>query len=121
MLTECGVQEFRQKCIKSQEIIAAQIDWATAQADRARVEQISLIGPGEIVSTTAEEQLLDALCDANGDLNDVFKTYDDLEKMAIHEKEEAEVRERSRVELRLDRSVSHLSFQFWFSKLVGSD
>ncbi|KAG9125410.1 hypothetical protein FRC07_007709 [Ceratobasidium sp. 392] len=55
------IQEFRQKCFKSQEIIAAQIDWATAQADRARARQLALVGPGELVPTTVEEQLLDAL------------------------------------------------------------
>ncbi|KAG8681829.1 hypothetical protein FRC08_015372 [Ceratobasidium sp. 394] len=98
------IQEFRQKCLKSQEIVAAQIDWATAQADRARAKQLALVGPGELVPTTAEEQLLDALCTANMELNDVFKTYDDIQRVAISEREEAEVRERSRVELRLDRS-----------------
>ncbi|QRW10666.1 TOM1-like protein 2 [Ceratobasidium sp. AG-Ba] len=98
------IQEFRQKCLKSQEIVAAQIDWATAQADRARAQQLSLVGPGEHVPTTAEEQLLDALCNANMELNDVFKTYDDIERIGISEREEAEVRERSRVEVRLDRS-----------------
>jgi hypothetical protein len=94
--------------LKSQEIIAAQIDWATAIADRARAEQLSIVGPGEHVPTTVEEQLLHALVTANGELNDAFKGYDDLERIAISEREEAEVRERSRVELRLDRSVSIL-------------
>ncbi|KAG8715352.1 hypothetical protein FRC11_004522 [Ceratobasidium sp. 423] len=97
------IKEFRAKCMKSQEIIGAQIDWATAIADRARAEQLALTGPGEIVPT-AEEQLLHALVTANGELNDVFKTYDDLERIAISEREEAEVRARSKVELRLDRS-----------------
>jgi hypothetical protein len=91
--------------MKSQEIIGAQIDWATAIADRARAEQAPLNGPGE-APPTAEEQLLQALVMANGELNDVFKTYDDLERIAISEREEAEVRARSKVELRLDRSVS---------------
>ncbi|CEL60333.1 TOM1-like protein 2 OS=Xenopus laevis GN=tom1l2 PE=2 SV=1 [Rhizoctonia solani AG-1 IB] len=97
------IKEFRAKCMKSQEIIGAQIDWATAIADRARAEQAPLNGPGE-APPTAEEQLLQALVMANGELNDVFKTYDDLERIAISEREEAEVRARSKVELRLDRS-----------------
>ncbi|CAE6513328.1 unnamed protein product [Rhizoctonia solani] len=97
------IKEFRAKCMKSQEIIGAQIDWATAVADRARAEQLTLNGPGETVPT-AEEQLLQALVTANAELNDAFKTYDDLERIAISEREEAEVRARSKVELRLDRT-----------------
>ncbi|CAE6409330.1 unnamed protein product [Rhizoctonia solani] len=97
------IKEFRAKCMKSQEIIGAQIDWATSVADRARAEQLSLNGPGEI-APTAEEQLLQALVMATTELNDVFKTYDDLERIAISEREEAEVRARSKVELRLDRT-----------------
>ncbi|CAE6471140.1 unnamed protein product [Rhizoctonia solani] len=101
--TNTVIKEFREKCMKSQEIIGAQIDWATAIADRARAEQLPLSGSGEI-PPTAEEQLLQALVTANGELNDVFKTYDDLERIAISEREEAEVRARSKVELRLDRT-----------------
>jgi hypothetical protein len=71
------------------------------------------VGPGELVPTTVQEQLLDALCTANVELNDVFKTYDDIERIAISEREEAEVRERSRVETRLDRSVSPCAFGFF--------
>ncbi|EUC55427.1 Tom1l2 protein [Rhizoctonia solani AG-3 Rhs1AP] len=97
------IKEFRVKCMKSQEIIGAQIEWATAIADRAREDQHALKGLGEI-SPTAEEQLLQALVMAHAELNDVFKTYDDLERIAISEREEAEVRARSKVELRLDRT-----------------
>ncbi|KAH7345763.1 hypothetical protein B0J17DRAFT_49260 [Rhizoctonia solani] len=97
------IKEFRQKCMKSQEIIGAQIDWATSVADRARAEQLTVNGPGEI-APTVEEQLLQALVMATTELNDVFKTYDDLERIAISEREEAEVRARSKVELRLDRT-----------------
>lgn len=100
-----GVQEFREKCMKSQEIIGAQIDWATAAADRARADQLAPSGPGEVVPTV-EEQLLQALVTAHGELIDVFKIYDDLERIAINEREEAGVRARSKVELRLDRTVS---------------
>ncbi|KDN48334.1 hypothetical protein RSAG8_02926, partial [Rhizoctonia solani AG-8 WAC10335] len=97
------IKEFRVRCMKSQEIIGAQIDWATAAADRARADQHTLKGPGEI-APTVEEQLLQALVMAHAELNDVFKTYDDLERIAISEREEAEVRARSKVELRLDRT-----------------
>ncbi|CAE6464433.1 unnamed protein product [Rhizoctonia solani] len=96
------IKEFREKCMKSQEIIGAQIDWATAAADRARTDQLAL-NSGEI-GPTVEEQLLQALVMAHGELIDVFKTYDDLERIAISEREEAEVRARSKVELRLDRT-----------------
>ncbi|KAJ1302176.1 hypothetical protein OPQ81_001004 [Rhizoctonia solani] len=97
------IKEFREKCMRSQEIIGAQIDWATAAADRAREKQNSVNGSGE-AAPTVEEQLLHALVTAHGELNDVFKTYDDLERIAINEREEAEVRARSKVELRLDRT-----------------
>ncbi|CAE6538926.1 unnamed protein product [Rhizoctonia solani] len=97
------IKEFRGKCMKSQEIIAAQIDWATAAADRAREDQHPPKGLGEIVPTV-EEQLLHALVTAHGELNDVFKTYDDLERIAISNREVAEAEERSKVDFRLDRT-----------------
>lgn len=81
-------QEFRQKCIKSQEMIGAQLDWATTIADRAHAEQLLLVGPGKVAPTTVEEQLLHTLVTVNKELNNVLKTYDDLERMALSEHEE---------------------------------
>ncbi|KAF8700054.1 GAT domain, partial [Rhizoctonia solani] len=101
--TDTVIKEFREKCMKSQEIIGAQFGWVTAIADRARLEQVAKNG-SEDTNPTTEEQLLQALVMVHGELNDVFKTYDDLERIAISEREEAEVRARSKVELRLDRS-----------------
>ncbi|KAF8755442.1 GAT domain [Rhizoctonia solani] len=102
--TDTVIKEFREKCMKSQEIIGAQFGWVTAIADRARLEQVAKNG-SEDTNPTTEERLLQALVMVHGELNDVFKTYDDLERIAISEREEAEVRARSKVELRLDRSL----------------
>jgi hypothetical protein len=126
------IQEWHAKCLTSQELIAAQIPWATAGADRARVareaqqqqlQQQRTIkrrnspngpnatakpprnkqGTGEDspVELTPEEQLLGELLEANGALTSVIRDYDDIERIGI----ERETLERSRQEVRLDRSV----------------
>lgn len=51
---------------------------------------------------TLEEQLLGALLEANESLTSVLRMYDDIERIGI----EREALERSRQEVRLDRSVS---------------
>lgn len=53
---------------------------------------------------TPEEQLLGDLLEANGALTSVLRDYDDIERIGI----ERETLERSRQEVRLDRSVSCL-------------
>jgi epidermal growth factor receptor substrate 15 len=100
------VQEFRLKCSKSQEIIAAQIDWATAIANHAHMEQLALVGPSGHVPTTMEEQLLQALVTANGKVNDALKAYNDFERMSTSEREEVELPERNQVKHRPDHSAS---------------
>lgn len=116
-------------------MIAAQIPWATAGADRARAareaqqQQLhqqrtikrhnSPNGPGapakpprnkqgngedSPVELTPEEKLLGELLEANGALTSVLRDYDDIERIGI----ERETLERSRQEVRLDRSVSCL-------------
>ncbi len=115
-------------------MIAAQIPWATAGADRSRaareaqqqLQQQRTIkrrnspnGPGTTnptikphrqkqgtgedspVELTPEEQLLGALLEANGALTSVLQDYDEIERIGI----ERETLERSRQEVRLDRSV----------------
>jgi len=54
------------------------------------------------VELTLEEQLLGALLEANESLTSVLRMYDDIERIGI----EREALERSRQEVRLDRSVS---------------
>jgi hypothetical protein len=131
-----GIQEWHTKCLTSQELIAAQIPWATAGADRSRaareaqqqqLQQQRTIkrrnspngpnaaavksprhkqGNGEDspVELTAEEQLLGSLLEANEALTSVLRDYDDIERIGI----ERETLERSRQEVRLDRSVGCL-------------
>ncbi|KAI0299014.1 hypothetical protein B0F90DRAFT_1810761 [Multifurca ochricompacta] len=125
------IKEWHTKCLTSQELIAAQIPWATAGADRSRtaretqqLQQQRTIkrrnspnGPGtpnipskprnkqgngeeSPVELTHEEQLLGALLEANEALTSVLRVYDDIERIGI----ERETMERSRQEVRLDRS-----------------
>jgi hypothetical protein len=122
------LQEYNEKCRASQELIVAQIPWATAGAERSRVaatakrarESSSDGGAnGKLVEKsvngaatsdlTKEEKLLAALLKANGELIEVFIIYDELEKMAATEMEEREAAKRSMVETKLDRTVCYLS------------
>lgn len=118
-------------------MIAAQIPWATAGADRSRtareasqqqqhqLQQQRTIkrrnspngpvtnatikpprlkqgsGDDSPVELTPEEQLLGALLEANGALTSVLRDYDDIERIGV----ERDTLERSRQEVRLDRSV----------------
>jgi len=124
-------QEWYSKCITSQVLVAAQIPWATAGADRSRTAREAQQqqraakrpngqsahgvlskshrnkqGSGEEspVELTPEEQLLGSLLEANEALTSVLRVYEDIERIGI----EREAMERSRQETRLDRSVSYL-------------
>lgn len=55
---------------------------------------------------TKEEKLLAALLSANQELVEVFRVYDEMEKLAFTEMEEKEIAKRSLAETRLDRTVS---------------
>jgi len=120
------LQEFHNKCRASQELIVAQIPWASAGAERSRAaaaakratkESSSDGGAnGKLVKKSAkdatsdltkEEKLLAALLNANEELIEVFRIYEELEKMAVTEMEEREVAKRSIVETKLDRTVRH--------------
>ncbi|KAF8267754.1 hypothetical protein EI94DRAFT_1729519 [Lactarius quietus] len=129
------IKEWHAKCLTSQELIAAQIPWATAGADRSRAareaqqqqlqqqrtikrrnspngpgtpnataktprQQKQSAGEDSPVEITPEEQLLGDLLEANGALISVLRDYDDIERIGI----ERETLERSRQEVRLDRS-----------------
>lgn len=87
----------------------AQIPWATAQADRSREEIRRLYGESEDTNgsktVSKEEELLAALLGANEELLEAFRIYDDLQRLGIMEQEEKEVQERSRKEIRIDRTV----------------
>ncbi|KAI0270754.1 hypothetical protein BC834DRAFT_863090 [Gloeopeniophorella convolvens] len=131
------IKEWYEKCRTSQDLIAAQIPWATAGADRSRTareahqQQLQhqrtskrrnspnepgapnvLVKPNrnkqqqqaneedQPVELTAEEHLLGALLEANEALTSVLRMYDDIERIGL----ERETLERSRQEVRLDRS-----------------
>lgn len=104
------IREFHAKCVSSQELICAQIEWATAGAERSRAlknaekgEQKQPEGDEEQSppELTVEEQLLAALLGANADLLEALKQYDDLIRVGLERK----VEDRSRKEVRLDRRL----------------
>lgn len=120
------LQEFYARCRASQELIQAQIPWASANAERSRVaagrgspqEQIRVRSAGDPnqpqavrrsdsgeqpIKLTREEELLAALLASNEELTEALKLYEDLERVGI----ERETEERSKKEIRIDRSVSH--------------
>jgi hypothetical protein len=102
----------------------AQIPWASAGAERSRVAAAARRGQREnsgsdtaangkltkkqngSVDLTKEEKLLAALLTANQELVEVFRIYEELEKLAFDEMEEREVAMRSKAETKLDRTVS---------------
>ncbi|KAG7095922.1 hypothetical protein E1B28_006606 [Marasmius oreades] len=81
------IKEFRLKCISSQELIAAQISWATAGAERSRKEKGQ-----DVEEETTEEKLLGDLLAANEELMSALKQYEDLERVAMERKAEEESR-----------------------------
>ncbi|TFK69806.1 hypothetical protein BDN72DRAFT_767546 [Pluteus cervinus] len=111
------VKEFYVKCRASQELIYAQIPWATAGAERSRVakdqelqarrrtySRESANGPEPPHELTLEEKLLDALLAANTELLAALQQYDDLERVAMERKAE----QQSRKETRMDRKQLQL-------------
>ena len=119
-------QEFYARCRASQELIYAQIPWASAGAERSRQaagrgspqlqKRKGSAGSGDIrhpsavvrtnshddTEQTQEEKLLAELLKANEELTDALRQYDDLERVGI----EWDAEERSKKETRIDRSVS---------------
>ena len=120
-------QEFYARCRASQELISAQIPWAFAQAERSREaagktttdkpkeregrqsvdrdrEQLppSPKKDKDSERLTTEEKLLAAILASNEELLEALRLYDDLERVGI----ERDAEERSKREIRMDRSVS---------------
>ncbi|KAJ7938193.1 hypothetical protein B0H13DRAFT_1135852 [Mycena leptocephala] len=85
------LKEFHQKCLESQEVISAQIPWASASADRSRVaknqeqnENILTDNKGlETSMLTWEEELLSEILAANERLLSALRLYDDLGRLAV--------------------------------------
>ncbi|KAK1219992.1 hypothetical protein PQX77_017264 [Marasmius sp. AFHP31] len=90
------IREFRIKCIASQELIAAQISWASAGSERSRRElnaKLEAEGKpvaGEEEGETTEERLLGDLLNANEDLLAALGQYEDLERVARESKVQAD-------------------------------
>ena len=121
------IQEFYIKCRQSQEIIYAQIPWATAGAERSRanidqqrkrtysnasVPVPSAHGHGnDTKEMTAEENLLAALLAANAEIIDALQQYDDLERVGM----EREAQELSKRDVRMDTRASAFPSRFTFN------
>ncbi|KAJ7619453.1 hypothetical protein FB45DRAFT_159649 [Roridomyces roridus] len=99
-----AISEFYKDCINSQELIFAQIPWASAGAERSRAAA-ELNGSLPDISTsvsTREEELFAELLAANEHLLEAIDLYKDLERVAL----ERDAEERSRREARMDLARS---------------
>ncbi|KAL0061689.1 Rho guanine nucleotide exchange factor [Marasmius tenuissimus] len=82
------IREFRMKCMACQELIAAQIPWASAGSERSRREvnakREAEGNPftGEEQGKTTEERLLEDLLATNEELLAALRRYKDLERAA---------------------------------------
>lgn len=112
-------QEFHTKCLSSQELICAQIPWATSLAERSRsnnppengqqqqrsnTTSATTVGNNDgltnspVVELTAEEKLLADLLASNAELMEVLRQWEDLNRLAIERK----VEEKSRRDVRIN-------------------
>jgi hypothetical protein len=119
-----NLQEFYVRCRASQELIFAQIPWATAGAERSRVHKPTHVEKTRLnvlhtflppssadnhtndpPGVTTEERLLAALLGANEDLLEALRMYDDLQRMV------SETEERNKIDnVKVHRNVSLLQF-----------
>lgn len=98
------IREYHDKCQSSQALLASQIDWATSQAKRLR--ELQELPPDSMPDPPHPhaEQLLEAILGANHELAEALRIYDDLQRVGEEAMLEREVEERSRRDIRLDRS-----------------
>ena len=106
------IHEFYRKCFLAHESLSHQIEWAQAEAAQSR-ERVLIMArmegsDDEARGSTLEEDALHSLFEAHSALGEALKQHDDLERMARDEKEMREVRERSKKETRMNRTVSRL-------------
>lgn len=131
--SDMGFQEFYAKCRSSQELIHAQIPWASAGAERSRQAKgppSNLRTPSHTngsfpslqsreddspIELTIEEELLAALLASNEALLEALRLYDDLERVAV----ERQAEEISRRDVKMDRRVccSPCISTWWFLTL----
>ena len=88
-------QEFYARCRASQELIFAQIPWATSSAERSRNNRVASGDPVDHEAPnvldlskdpselTVEEQLLAALLISNEELVESLRMYDDWERVGF--------------------------------------
>jgi chorismate-pyruvate lyase len=105
------MQEFYRKCFLAYESLTNQIDWAQVEAgqSRERIVMAQSMYQGDSDDSheiTPEERALATLFEAHSALGEALKQHDDMERMAVDDREMREVRERSKKETRMDRSVS---------------
>lgn len=80
------LQELVGRARASHDIIGSQIPWATSEAEKSRRAAHSS-------AHTTQEQLLESLLAAHGDLTECLKMHEDLERIAIEQ--EAEERRKT--------------------------
>lgn len=92
------VDEFYTKVARSQELLASQIGWASAQADRSRTR-------GPLPGETRQEALLADILEAHGRASEAVGMVDDARRQLDEEEQERQVTERSKVEVSIDRAA----------------
>ncbi|ORY24881.1 hypothetical protein BCR39DRAFT_545694 [Naematelia encephala] len=102
------IREFYEKCFHAHESLTNQMDWAQAEAAQSRERVIMIPGSDEHLEPTIEERALSSLFEAHSQLAEALKQHDDMERMAMDEREMREVRERSKKDIRMDRSQNAL-------------
>ncbi|KXN86678.1 TOM1-like protein 2 [Leucoagaricus sp. SymC.cos] len=111
------VREFYRKCRASQELIYAQIPWVTVEAENSNVAG----------TTKGSEytQLLDVISAANGELLEVLKQYEDMDRVATKRKAEyrsmKEIRSNSREHQDLSEQQRCLSLEQHYSPSAPRD
>lgn len=114
--SQLDTQEFHVRCRASQELIFAQIPWATAGAERSRdlmtviAEKRSDSHPKAPPEATTEEQLLAALLVANEEIIEALRLYDDMQRMTLYTDEVLDsdrLTLHSKVRIRPRRYLSH--------------
>lgn len=117
------IKEFYFKSRASQELIFAQIPWASAGAEKSRVlkdedsltkggfpnETDRLAADDSPVELTTEENLLDALLAANAELIEALQQYDDLERVGMERKAEDQSRKENRIDRSFEQDVGLLT------------
>ncbi|KAG6906988.1 hypothetical protein DXG01_011064 [Tephrocybe rancida] len=90
--TKGVVKEFYSECRSSQEIIVAQIPWASWTAERSRFARdpealMEAHTEEQRLEETTQEKLLSSLLSANANLLNVLTKYDDMKSAAMESKE----------------------------------